>query len=71
MSDQPGCSCSICEDSYTVSDNYLRDRIAAALKTANDRAAGFIEWDELADAVIAELESMLREAGYTERLNDD
>lgn len=31
----------------------LRDRIAAALKAANDRVAGFIGYDEMADAVIA------------------
>lgn len=33
----------------------LRTRIAAALKTANDRVAGFIGYDEMADAVIREL----------------
>ena len=33
----------------------LRDRIAAALKAANDRVAGFIGYDEMADAVIREL----------------
>ena len=33
----------------------LRDRIAAALKAANDRVAGFIGYDEMADAVIAAL----------------
>ena len=43
-----------------MTDN-LRDRIAAALKAANDRVAGFIGYDEMADAVIA----VMREA------NDD
>jgi hypothetical protein len=33
----------------------LRDRIAAALRTADRRVAGFIGYDEMADAVIAEL----------------
>ena len=33
----------------------LRDRIAAALKAANDRVAGFIGYDEMADALIREL----------------
>lgn len=37
----------------------LRDRIAAALKTANDRVAGFIGYDDMADAVIRELEPEL------------
>ena len=35
----------------------LRDRIAAVLKAANDRVAGFIGYDEMADAVI---EAVLR-----------
>ena len=30
----------------------LRDRIAAVLKAANDQVAGFIGYDEMADAVI-------------------
>ena len=34
----------------------LHTSIAAALKTANDRVAGFIGYDEMADAVIQELE---------------
>jgi hypothetical protein len=33
----------------------LRTRIAAALRTADRRVAGFIGYDEMADAVIAEL----------------
>jgi hypothetical protein len=33
----------------------LRTRIAAALKTADRRVAGFISYEERADAVIAEL----------------
>jgi hypothetical protein len=33
----------------------LRDRIAEALKTADRRVAGFISYEERADAVIAEL----------------
>jgi hypothetical protein len=33
----------------------LRTRIAAALRTAERRVAGFIGYDEMADAVIAEL----------------
>jgi hypothetical protein len=33
----------------------LRDRIAAALRTADRRVAGFIGYDEMADAVITEL----------------
>ena len=33
----------------------LRDRIAAALRTADRRVAGFISYEERADAVIAEL----------------
>ena len=37
-----------------MTDN-LRDRLAAVLKAANDRVAGFIGYDEMADAVIAEL----------------
>lgn len=37
----------------------LRTRIAAALKTANDRVAGFIGYDEMADAVIRELQPQL------------
>jgi hypothetical protein len=37
-----------------LADN-LRDRIAAVLKAANDRVAGFIGYDEMADAVIEAL----------------
>ncbi len=59
MSDQPGCPCSICEDSYTMSD--LRTRIAAVLADADG-----MHWDEWsqpaqdgyllrADAVIADV----------------
>jgi hypothetical protein len=33
----------------------LRTRIAAALRTADRRVAGFIGYDEMADAVIAVL----------------
>ena len=33
----------------------FRTRIAAALRTADRRVAGFIGYDEMADAVIAEL----------------
>ena len=33
----------------------LRDRIAVVLKAANDRVAGFIGYDEMADAVIEAL----------------
>jgi hypothetical protein len=34
----------------------LRDRIAAAIKAADKRVAGFISYEERADAVIAELQ---------------
>jgi len=52
------------EGVHIVTDT-LRDRIAIALKTANDRVAGFIGYDEMADAVIAELGLQLhREVGY-------
>jgi hypothetical protein len=37
-----------------MSDN-LRTRIAAAIKAADKRVAGFISYEERADAVIAEL----------------
>ena len=33
----------------------LRDRIAAAIKSADKRVAGFISYEERADAVIREL----------------
>ncbi len=69
MRELPGCPCSICEEESTmtdivggemsdnppVSDIVLRDRIAEALKTADRRVAGFIGYDEMADAVIAVL----------------
>jgi hypothetical protein len=42
-------------DNPPVSDIVLRDRIAEALKTADRRVAGFIGYDEMADAVIAVL----------------
>jgi hypothetical protein len=42
-------------DNPPVSDIVLCDRIAEALKTADRRVAGFISYEERADAVIAEL----------------
>ena len=51
VGDQPGCPCSICEE------RSLRDRIAAAIKSADKRVAGFITYEERADAVIRELRS--------------
>ena len=56
MTDQPGCPCSICEE------RSLRDRIAAAIKSADKRVAGFITYEERADAVIREL-GLTLEAG--------
>jgi hypothetical protein len=41
----------------------LRDRIAAVLKAANDRVAGFIGYDEMADAVIEALGMRIQVAG--------
>ena len=46
----------------TMTDT-LRTRIAAVLKTANDRVAGFIGYDEMADAVIKAL-AMEREESF-------
>jgi hypothetical protein len=40
-----------------MSDN-LRDRIAAAIKAADKRVAGFISYEERADAVIARQETV-------------
>ena len=37
----------------------LRDRIAAAIKATNDRVAGFIGYDEMADAVMIEVKKEL------------
>jgi hypothetical protein len=39
----------------TTAMSDLRTRIAAALKTADRKVAGFISYEERADAVIAEL----------------
>jgi DNA-binding response OmpR family regulator len=43
----------------------LRARIVAALRAADRRAAGFIGYDELADAVIAELHDPSKEPATT------
>jgi hypothetical protein len=53
-------------DRPPLSDIDLRTRIAAALRTADRRVAGFIGYDEMADAVIAEL-GLRRETTYAWR----
>ncbi len=71
MADQPGCPCSICDEDSGDSgvppehgndQNNLRARIAAALKSEDERWHGdpFTQppatYDSLADAVIRELD---------------
>lgn len=48
--------------------NELRDRTATAMRIANNRVAGFIGFEELADAVIAEL-GMREELRYQGRFS--